>query len=312
MAVTRGPRQGQDGRRARLRAWLKGTVTLMAIPARGTVMHQWVVRRSVILVIGLAVTGVMGSAVFVLGRRIDYGFTFRENIELKEEVQRFTEEITRVRQAGESVASMQESLRKLLGLKTKESIVRQSGIGGGPKEGSSKGKPFGKVREEVDRLSQATEGYENSFAALERHIEGLRSLYRATPLGSPVRGGWITSRYGKRRGLDLHAVKEEWHKGVDIASGHGVQLRATADGRVLFAGRRRDYGRLVIIHHGHGFSTRYAHNSKNLVKEGDRVTRGQKVALMGSTGNATGPHVHYEVRQRGKAVNPITFIRRKW
>jgi murein DD-endopeptidase MepM/ murein hydrolase activator NlpD len=128
----------------------------------------------------------------------------------------------------------------------------------------------------------------------------------ATPSGWPVRSGYITSKFGYRR----HPIykRTKFHAGVDFASKRGTPVVATADGVVVFSGWQSGYGRLVEIRHMDGLKTRYAHNQKNLVKEGDMVKKGQAIAKLGSTGRSTGPHVHFEVRKNGKAVNPLKYV----
>lgn len=128
----------------------------------------------------------------------------------------------------------------------------------------------------------------------------------ATPSGWPVRSGYITSKFGYRR----HPIykRTKFHAGVDFASKRGTPVVATADGVVVFSGWQSGYGRMVEIRHMDGLQTRYAHNQKNLVKEGDMVKKGQAIAKLGSTGRSTGPHVHFEVRKNGKAVNPLKYV----
>src|SRR5690606_11848779 len=117
----------------------------------------------------------------------------------------------------------------------------------------------------------------------------------------PVRGR-ISSRFGPRWG--------RMHYGLDIAVPEGTPVRAAAGGIVRFSGWRGGYGYLVIIDHGNGVETRYAHNSRLTVRVGQRVARGAVVAYSGNTGNSTGPHVHFEIRRRGRAVNPEQYLRR--
>ncbi|HHT67821.1 MAG TPA: peptidoglycan DD-metalloendopeptidase family protein [Firmicutes bacterium] len=116
----------------------------------------------------------------------------------------------------------------------------------------------------------------------------------------PVRGR-ISSTFGPRWG--------RMHNGLDIAVATGTQVKAAADGRVTFAGWNGGYGILVIIDHGNGIETRYAHNSRLNVKVGQRVTRGETVAYSGNTGVSTGPHVHFEIRYRNNPVNPQTYLK---
>jgi murein DD-endopeptidase MepM/ murein hydrolase activator NlpD len=96
---------------------------------------------------------------------------------------------------------------------------------------------------------------------------------------------------------------------VDFAGKAGAEIMAVADGVVTWSSKRYGYGELVEVNHGNGYATRYAHNSENLVAVGDMVKKGQAVALMGDTGRATGPNLHFEVLQEGRPVNPVNFIR---
>lgn len=130
---------------------------------------------------------------------------------------------------------------------------------------------------------------------------------RVYPQGRPVTSGWISSYFGKR--TDPFTGKPANHTGVDFAGKMGQDVAAVADGVVTWSGDRYGYGVMVEINHGNGYATRYAHNSENLVNVGDEVRKGQSVALMGETGRATGPNLHFEVLKNGHRVNPVNFIR---
>ena len=141
-------------------------------------------------------------------------------------------------------------------------------------------------------------------------LEGLvmdRNLKaQVQPAGRPVEQGWLSSRFGKR--TDPFSGKPSTHYGVDFAGKEGSNVVAVATGVVTFSGRRGGYGNLVEINHGNGYVTRYAHNREHLVEVGERVEKGQVIALMGSTGRATGPHVHFEVLRNNQVVNPAQYI----
>ena len=126
--------------------------------------------------------------------------------------------------------------------------------------------------------------------------------------GRPVKKGWMSSAYGQRK--DPFTGQQVWHQGVDFAGKAGSDVVAVAGGVVTWSGDRYGYGEMVEISHGGGYSTRYAHNKENLVKVGDIVKKGQVVALMGSSGRSTGPHVHYEVYKNGRSVDPASYVRR--
>jgi murein DD-endopeptidase MepM/ murein hydrolase activator NlpD len=126
------------------------------------------------------------------------------------------------------------------------------------------------------------------------------------PSGSPVKNGWVSSGYGKR--TDPFTGKKEFHKGVDFAGKAGSEVLSVGDGIVSWVGERTGYGNLVEITHGNGYVTRYGHNKKLLVAVGDTVKKGQQIAVLGSTGRSTGPHVHLEVVHNDQQVNPSKYI----
>ena len=144
-----------------------------------------------------------------------------------------------------------------------------------------------------------------SFQELDNFFKNQKSLLSATPSIWPTRG-WITSGFGFRKS-PFTGLREK-HEGWDIAARAGSPVRATADGEVVVEGREYGYGNMIEVNHGYGVMTRYGHNSKHLVKEGDRVKRGQVIALVGNTGRSTGPHVHYEVLLHGVPVSPKNYI----
>ncbi|WP_078085687.1 M23 family metallopeptidase [Microbulbifer mangrovi] len=126
--------------------------------------------------------------------------------------------------------------------------------------------------------------------------------------GRPITRGWMSSRYGYR--TDPFSGRRSWHKGVDFAGKNGSDVVSVAAGVVTWAEDRYGYGQLVEINHGNGYKTRYGHNSELKVKLGDIVKKGQIIALMGSSGRSTGPHVHFEVYKNNRPVDPATYIRR--
>ncbi len=159
-----------------------------------------------------------------------------------------------------------------------------------------------------DRLDKRVELRDSQLAALENVILARDLKKQIHPEGRPVNQGFISSYFGERE--DPFTGREAYHKGVDFAGSAGEDVVAVAAGVVTWAGERSGYGTLVEINHGDGYVTRYAHNERTLVNVGDTVKRGQKIALMGSTGHSTGPHVHFEVLRNGRQVNPLSFIGR--
>ena len=158
------------------------------------------------------------------------------------------------------------------------------------------------------QLEQRVDLRESQLSALENVILARELHEEIHPEGRPVAKGFISSYFGER--ADPFDGLEAFHKGVDFAGSAGSPVTAVAAGVVTWAGVRTGYGKLVEINHGDGFTTRYAHNERTLVTVGQTVKRGESVALMGSTGRSTGPHVHFEVLRNGRQVDPLSFIGR--
>lgn len=149
--------------------------------------------------------------------------------------------------------------------------------------------------------------------SLENNLRNLQELYNtrtillaATPAVMPVRG-YPSGNFGRR--VDPFTRERDFHPGIDISAPRGSKVIATADGMVVFAGRKFGYGKLVKVEHKFGISTRYGHLYRVSVKRGQKVNRGDIIGYVGSTGRATGPHLHYEVRLSGKPLNPLRFFR---
>ncbi len=158
-------------------------------------------------------------------------------------------------------------------------------------------------------LVEADAPSDPNFKALFASWKQLDTLEQGTvsiPSAKPVRSANFTSSFGVRS--DPFEGRAAMHAGIDLAGPMGTEIYATADGIVGRSQWAGGYGNLVEINHGKGIQTRYGHLSKSLVRAGERVKRGQLIALMGSTGRSTGSHLHYEVRIDGKAVNPVPYL----
>jgi murein DD-endopeptidase MepM/ murein hydrolase activator NlpD len=158
----------------------------------------------------------------------------------------------------------------------------------------------------VDDLQNQLSSREQQLGVLENLILTRELNKQVYPEGRPVAEGFISSYFGTR--ADPFTGYSAVHKGVDFAGPEGTKVSTVAAGLVTFAGERAGYGQMVEINHGNGLSTRYAHSEKLLVKQGDMVRKGQEVALIGSTGHSTGPHLHFEVLKNGLQVDPSRFI----
>lgn len=156
----------------------------------------------------------------------------------------------------------------------------------------------------IDELKMQVAESLASVSEIREFMAKERDVYRATPQGVPV-DGQLSSGFGMR--VHPRYGSKMFHSGIDLSAPRGTPIHATADGIISFSGWSKGNGNIVVIEHGHGFSTVYAHNTKNLIKVGQTVKRGQKIATTGSTGVSTGPHVHYEVWKNGERVNPESF-----
>ena len=172
-------------------------------------------------------------------------------------------------------------------------------IGGLPEDGSVEA--VDEIQRQINKLQVEIELRRQSQEDIRNLLNDQVSLSRATPKGWPTKG-WLTSYFGTRK--SPFTGRRVMHEGLDIAANVGTPVIATADGIVARVGYSPSYGKEVVIDHGYGYRTIFGHSSKILVKPGQRVKRGDKVALVGNTGRSTGPHLHYELRMNGVPIDP--------
>ena len=287
---------------------------------------------SPIIVLGVAaVVGIIVSAGFAGGywysSKTGSGVSERELTALLDTLEQQRGEIAAIRQENEDtldalairIAQMNARMIRLDALGRRLTSMADIDDGefdfdsdpamGGPEEPVAAGSNVA-IPEVVDAMSTLRDQLSNREAqlnVLERVLMNQSLRERVYPQGRPVSAGWISSYFGKR--TDPFTGKPANHGGVDFAGKNGAEIIAVADGVVTWSGDRYGYGVMVEINHGGGYATRYAHNSENLVDVGDEVRKGQVVALMGESGRATGPNLHFEVLQNGRRVNPVRFIR---
>jgi murein DD-endopeptidase MepM/ murein hydrolase activator NlpD len=178
---------------------------------------------------------------------------------------------------------------------------------GGPETKPNRVFELDELSKAIDQLSLKLADRENQLIVMENLVLNQNLKKEVEPSGRPITKGWLSSYYGMR----THPIsgRREMHKGIDFAGELGGQVIAVAKGVVTYAGKRYNYGNLIEIAHGNGYSTRYAHNSRLLVSVGDTVEKGFQIAEIGSSGRSTGPHVHFEVIKNGREINPVRFIR---
>ena len=160
----------------------------------------------------------------------------------------------------------------------------------------------------LDELSHQIDSREQQLEVLDSILGEKKITSDTFVAGLPINKGWMSSRYGMR--TDPFTGRLAWHAGVDFAGKTGSDIVSVASGVVTWASKRYGYGLLVEVNHGNGYKTRYAHCKEAIVKVGDVVRKDQVLALMGSSGRSTGPHVHFEVYKNGRTVDPAAYIHR--
>lgn len=225
----------------------------------------------------------------------------------------FTQKIDRLNGQLAELQEFEQKIRIIANLSPREESSSMFGVGGPDTEEID---PSTVIKEdhkelirdmhiEMNEIDHASHDQQIAFTALYDQLEGKRNLLAATPSIRPVKG-WITSPFGRRK--SPFTGRREFHRGLDIATRAGTPIIAPADGLVTYSGRKGLMGNMLTIEHGFGMVTRYGHTKKLLKKKGEHVKRGEAIALVGSTGRSTGPHLHYEVRLNGVAVNPKNYF----
>jgi hypothetical protein len=290
------------------------SVTLVLIPHHGASMFQWRLPRWVWTGLILGLIALIGSAAWILGLHIHYQDELKRLHDERQAAKKAAMEIARGREAMVRVAKMEMDLRHMLKFKSDKALFNSNSVGG-PSEDDVKrigmllddnmDRAADKAGEDMEAMVAAAKAREDRYNELAKYVEKKRSMLAAKPTAWPVHG-WISSGFGSR--VSPLSGEKGYHAGLDIANDIGTPVHATADGRVAYAGWEGGYGKLVVVSHGHGFSTYYGHLSEIKAAVGQSVRRGTVIGLMGQTGDATGPHVHYEIRVFGAAVDPTKYM----
>jgi murein DD-endopeptidase MepM/ murein hydrolase activator NlpD len=207
-----------------------------------------------------------------------------------------SQQMKQVRHLAETARGNASKIEKALSVAGYTASASSDNAEGGPFIAADSAEAMSSFNAEVENLDLALDQLGRAKKAVAKY-----------PLANPSPGSDITSTFGTRRDPLLGTAA--FHSGMDFRGAIGAPIKAAASGKVISAGRNGGYGNMVEIEHGNGLTTRYAHMSRIYVSEGDEVTSGMEVGAVGSTGRSTGPHLHYEVRKDGAAVDPATFIR---
>lgn len=282
----------------------------LEVPARA---FGWAVGIAVTLGLGMAAFTVMTATKSIDLTRLDR--LERANTLLGHELDIARSQLLELQDTLTSITQRDRQVRLLAGLEPLEADVQLAGIGGPVGDWSEREQllaegPAGRsaldLRLDLDGLIRRANLLAGSFTEAAESLASRNHRLERTPSIMPT-NGYLTSRFARSR---LHPIFHEArpHPGIDVSAPKGTPILAAAGGTVIAVGTSNGYGKIVTIDHGYGLVTRYAHISKALVRVGQRVQRGDEIALVGNTGIATAPHLHYEVIVNGKQQDPLKFV----
>jgi murein DD-endopeptidase MepM/ murein hydrolase activator NlpD len=229
-----------------------------------------------------------------------------ENEALRQEVDRFESRVAAMQDDLDQVFAYQQALAVAVDVTPLAAEVRAAGIGGRSPLRQPSELANLRVAPELDHLVRQARIQRAGMAAIIDTLESRQSDRDRVPSIRPCDVGWLSSRYGKRR--DPFTGKQAFHRGLDFSVPVGTPVRATAAGVVTTVEKQRGLGRVVKIDHGNGIVTVYGHLQETQVERGQEIARGEVIALSGSSGRSTAPHLHYEVRVAGRSVNPLAYV----
>lgn len=279
--------------------------TVVIIPEGGEKVRRLKIRRGLVT---FALTGLLlfvGFFSLLVYSQFNVQFERSElqrlrlaNGQQRQDLQRLAADVDLMRDEMVGLAETEARVRQLADIDSSPKAVPVA-IGGIPDSGNTE--VVGEIQQRINQLQLAIDLRRHSQEDARNLLNDQVSVSRATPNGWPIKG-WITSYFGMRQ--VPNGTGRRIHEGLDIAANTGTPIYATADGVVARVEYSVGYGKTVIVDHGYGYRTLYAHNSKNTIKRGTRIRRGDKIAEVGNTGISTGPHVHYEVQLNGVPIDP--------
>jgi biotin carboxyl carrier protein len=259
----------------------------------------------------LLVAFILGYSTFSRSLHLSHASAVeRENDELGTEIALLGGRIDSLSDTLDAIARRDSRIRLLANLDPIDPQVQLAGIGGPEQPVSREMTPASReaarVSVDLNTLIRRANLLAASFKEAADSLQSHQHRLAATPSIMPTQG-WLSSAFSRMRAHPvLHIARP--HEGIDVSAPMGAPIEAPANGTVLSAGWETGYGNVVEINHGYGIITKFAHASKLLVQRGQRVTRGQRVALVGASGLATGPHLHYEVHVNGRPVDPLRYV----
>ncbi|MFW6134288.1 MAG: M23 family metallopeptidase [Elusimicrobiota bacterium] len=300
---------------SKIKSWYKKKLTLIIAPNRGSrsthiTMSYPFMAFLLILMLFIFAAGSYFSNVY-----ISYIQAMTANRKLVKEKTMYSKKVEEVLDMVNNLRKVETRLRGMLGMKTPRNLIENYPVGGSYTGDDSDlyfdfntANSNNRFNANIVEVKRQTWEQNQSIKNIEGFIARKRDVLLSTPSIWPI-FGYVTSGFGWR----THPItkRKEYHRAIDMYNpmGSNTPIRATARGRVVVSGWAGSLGKIIIIDHGNGFSTRYAHCSNLTVEQGDNVEQGQTIAYVGKTGLSTGPHIHYEVWYRGKPINPMRFVK---
>lgn len=256
----------------------------------------------------------LGLGYLTVSRTVDLSKSARlaqENVRLEQQLDELNGRLATLADTLSRISQRDARIRVLANLDPIDPQVQAAGIGGPAVTGlegeaGSAMRRASEVRVDLNALIRRADLLASSFKEAAESLAVHSARLAATPSIMPTQG-WLTSAFSAMRSHPLLHVARP-HEGIDVTAPMGTPIEAPAAGVVRDAGWEAGYGNTIVIDHGFGTETKFAHASKILVREGQRVSRGQRIALVGNTGLATGPHLHYEVHVNGRPVDPLRYV----
>ena len=283
----------------------KKFITFMVLPHNSTRevfrlnLPTWLGAVLAVFLVVLAVTvlGFFLYSSYVTGRLVHYYALQSENRAQAAQIKTFYSKTKELETGIRELEERDQELREILGLKK---IPARK-----PAENAQSNNLSEAISQRLASINERMENRKYELSALRDLSTAVASRFNGYPSEWPVQGS-IRSNFGFR--IHPFTGKSTFHAGVDIPSWEGNRVRATADGIVHYSGWANGYGNVVIIDHPSGYRTIYGHNQRNIVSRGERIKKGQVVAVVGSTGLSTAAHVHYEIQHKSRPINPEPFL----
>jgi murein DD-endopeptidase MepM/ murein hydrolase activator NlpD len=295
-------------------------ITIMFLPDGGRTVRQFKLPKVLVLFFLFFSLSALAFLTWAFIEYCDLKNEFPERMRLVQENEQkasqlaaLTDKIDQINTKMVELKKFDNKLKVMVNLKPGDDDTQFLGMGGPDSTLIDSNNVIEDAHKRLTRLMhQSLDNLEDEIAVqiqekaqLYEFLEGQKSMLACTPSIRPAQG-WPTSGFGYR--ISPFTNQREFHEGLDISARIGTEIIAPADGVVFEVGKTYGFGNLLIISHGYGIKTIYGHLSKTLVKKGQSVKRGDKIALIGNTGRTTGPHLHYEIQLNGVPVNPQNYI----